>query len=84
MLSATNKTWLQWLEGRYAWGVFGAFLGIVGLALGGVTLQEREPEISFITAGESNVMDVHTSVPALDVLFNGRSIQRRYLFTGGS
>jgi hypothetical protein len=71
--------WIQGLERRYAWGVFGTLLGIIGLLLALLSFRDARPEIRFETFGESNVLDVHTPVPALDVLYNGESLQRRDL-----
>src|SRR5664279_1508531 len=64
------------LERRYAWSFLGFVVGVFGIALGILALRERRPEITFSFVAESNVLDVHTPVSALDVLYRGKNIQK--------
>jgi hypothetical protein len=73
------RRWLKRIETRYAWSLFGAIIGLVGMALAITSGRERRPEIRFTTLSESNVLDMHATVPEIDVLYEGRSIQRAKL-----
>ncbi len=73
---SNGKSWLQRLEAKYAWGVLGALTGVVGVVLAVLSMRELRPEVTFTTLSESNVLDVHAALPRLDVLYEGRSIQR--------
>lgn len=80
MHAANDKhSWLKRIESRYAWSFLGAVIGAVGLILATVALRERRPEISFLILNESNVLDIHTPVASLDVLYQGESIQGHQL-----
>src|SRR5207253_2906437 len=57
----------------------GTTLTAISLVVALVTLREKRPEISFLTVSESNVLDVHAPVAALDVVYNGVSLQQRKL-----
>src|SRR5436305_697066 len=77
--NGSSHTWLQRLERGYAWSMLGAIVGIVGVILAIFALRERRAELQFQLISESNVLDVHTPVAALDVLYQGESLQKRQL-----
>jgi hypothetical protein len=59
--------------------VFGFVATAIGVVLALWSFHEKRPNISFVTTADSNVLDVHTPMAALDVLYQGESIQRRNL-----
>lgn len=74
-----GKLSVKQLEKRVAWGFIGTTLTAISLVVAVVTLREKRPEISVMTVSESNVLDVHAPVAALDVVYNGVSLQQRKL-----
>lgn len=74
-----RASWFQRIERRYAWGFLGFVIGILGIALAVLALREKRPDVVYSTLSASNVLDVHTAVPSLDVTYQGQSLQRTNL-----
>jgi hypothetical protein len=68
------------LERRYAWGLLAFITGTV-TGVGGLYLavRQKKPELAYQIASESNVLDVHASLPELSVLYRGEDIQQANL-----
>lgn len=76
----TAPGFLKRLEARYPWGLLGAAVGVAGLAVGAYGwLHERRPNVMFEVISEANVLDVHTALPDLRILFRGEDIQKENL-----
>jgi hypothetical protein len=78
-MAPEKVSWLKKLEARYAWSFWGLVAGLIGIALAIWSVREKRPEVSYVVVSESNVLDVHTPVAALDVLYQGESLQKRAL-----
>src|SRR5712692_10179674 len=74
-----GDAWLKRTEQRYAWSFFGAVIGLVALAATFASLRERQPAVRFALISDSNVLDVHKPMAALDILYDGVSLQRNNL-----
>ena len=79
MQKIAEPSWLKRVERRYAWSFLGFVIGALGVALALLALREKRPEVVFSTLSASNVLDVHTAVPSLDVTYQGQSLQRTNL-----
>ena len=66
-------------EKRFGWSLAGTVLGVVGIVLTIWALQEKQSKVGFVVTNESNVLDVHTSVPDLQIYFRGQNVQAQNL-----
>lgn len=65
--------WFHSADRKYAVGfLWGTALSLIGIWL---SIQDRKPAITFTTVAESNVLDVHTPLPELDIRYRGASLQ---------
>ncbi|SRR6266566_898966 len=75
-----SATWVKQLESRYPWGALGVAVGMVGTVIGAYGwLHQRKPNVVFEVASEANVLDVHTALPELKILFRNQDIQKTSL-----
>src|SRR5437016_12539681 len=73
-------SWFKYAEKRYPLGALGVLIGLVGIALGiYVGRHERKPNILFEVLSEANVLDIHTALPELTILFRGEDVQKASL-----
>jgi hypothetical protein len=72
-------SWVLQAEKRFAWSLAGTVVGLIALVLTVWALQEKHPSVGFVVTNESNVFDVHTSVPDLQISFRGQNVQAQNL-----
>jgi hypothetical protein len=68
-------SWIKRTEHQVPWGWLSGLIGASALSLAlYTTYHEKKPDVAFEVVSEANVLDVHTPLPDLTVLFRGQDI----------
>jgi hypothetical protein len=71
--------WLREKESRFAWSLLGFVVGVLSLLISYFTSVERRPHVVFTVLADTNVLDLHTALPDLKILFRDVDLQRQQL-----
>lgn len=66
------------IDKKFAWGFFGFVIGVLGICLAIYTtfFHNINPNISYKVLTNTNIIDVKESISNLDILYNGKSLDK--------
>lgn len=76
----SKESWLQNIEKKLPWGFFSVLLAIPAIFLAGIgvttALIEKKPDVEYQILNAANVLDLHTQLQDLKILFKEEDIQK--------